>query len=292
MTTPRRGQKPCKIKDFTRFGAPFAAARRARNFGPAGGGKIGSKMAGEEEKHKRLRERIKLALPVRVMCRESAGHEWMEMSRLTDVTPFGARFTISHPTEVGRLLQLTLAMPRQLRCFDHIEDQYRVWALVRHLTPRQGADALLRYDLGVAFTGKNPPASYVRDPTTRYETFSISAENNLWQLREVEEKQADASASRSKETRLQMAIPVSVEVFDEGGSVCASEQTVTENISRRGASVWTTLRVDRGRFVRLTSVDTGLAVLAAVRATRTGPDGIPRLHLEFIDRQWPLEGLE
>lgn len=249
-------------------------------------------MADEQDNHKRLRERIKLALPVRVLCRESAGHEWMEMSRLTDVTPFGARFVISHPTEVGRLLQLTLAMPRQLRCFDHIEDQYRVWALVRHITPRQGADALVRYDVGVAFTGKNPPPSFIRDPTTRYEADSISPENNLWQVYEVEEKEPDASASRSKDTRLQMAIPVRVEVFDESGSVSASEQTVTENISRRGASVWTTLKVDRGRFVRLTSADTGLAVLAAVRATRTGHDGIPRLHLEFIDRQWPLEGLE
>ncbi|HVF43600.1 MAG TPA: hypothetical protein VM936_11345 [Pyrinomonadaceae bacterium] len=249
-------------------------------------------MAGEQERSKRLRERIKLALPVRVLCKESAGHEWIEMSRLTDVTPFGARFVISHPTEVGRLLQLTLAMPRQLRCFDHVEDQYRVWALVRHLTPRQGGDGQLRYDIGVAFTGKNPPASFVRDPATRYVVDSISAENNLWQVREAEEKDTSSSAARSKETRLQMAIPVSVEVFDEEGRVSASEQTVTENISRRGASVWTTLKVDRGRFVRLTSADTRLSVLAAVRATRTGPDGIPRLHLEFIDRQWPLEGLD
>src|SRR3954453_6981787 len=136
-------------------------------------------MADEWKHPKRLRERIKLALPVRVLCKESAGHEWVEMSRLTDVTPFGARFIISHPTEVGRLLQLTLAMPRQLRCFDHIEDQYRVWALVRHVTPRPDGDSL-RYEIGVAFAGKNPPASYVRDPATRYEVDAISPENNLW----------------------------------------------------------------------------------------------------------------
>lgn len=249
-------------------------------------------MAGEQERPKRLRERIKLALPVRIVCKESAGHEWIEMSRLADVTPFGARFTISHPTETGRLLYLTLAMPRQLRCFDHVEDQYRVWALVRHITPRRGADEQLCYEIGVAFTGKSPPASFIRDPSTRYEVGSISTENNLWQVHEAEEKGANASTSRSKETRLHMAIPVSVEVFDEEGRVSASEQTVTENISRRGASVWTTLKVDRGRFVRLTSTEMSLSVLAAVRATRTGPDGIPRLHLEFIDSQWPLEGLE
>ncbi|HYY98926.1 MAG TPA: PilZ domain-containing protein [Pyrinomonadaceae bacterium] len=252
-------------------------------------------MADESDKSKRLRERIKLALPVRVVCRESAGHEWVEMSRLMDVTPFGARFTLPRPTEPGRLLHLTLPMPRQLRCFDHIEDQYRVWALVRHVTPRVepgGGDAQLRYEIGVAFTGKNPPASYVREPATLYDIDMISAENNLWHVREAGEAEEEAAASRSKETRLQMAVPVRVEVFDEEGRVSASEQTVTENISRRGAAVWTTLKAERGRFVRLTSTDTGLSVIAAVRGARTGPDGIPRLHLEFIDRQWPLEGLE
>ena len=248
-------------------------------------------MGNEADKSKRLRERIKLALPVRVVCRESAGHEWVEMSRLVDVTPFGARLSLSHPTETGRLLQLTLPMPRQLRCFDHVEDQYRVWAVVRHITPHPDAEGQLRYDVGVAFRGKHPPASYVRDPATRYTIDSISAENNLWTVREAEKEQA-GDAGRSKETRLYMALPVLVELFDEDGRVTASEETVTENISRRGAAVWTTRKAERGRFVRLTSMDSGLSILAAVRGVRTGHDGIPRLHLEFVDRQWPLEGLE
>ena len=102
---------------------------------------------GFEGKSRRLRERVKLALPVRVHCRETAEHEWTEMSRLVDVTPFGARFPLTHP-------------------------------------------------------------------------------------------------------------------------------------------------VERGRIVRLTNIETGLSLIAAVRGARTGPDGIPRLHLEFIDRQWPLEGVE
>jgi hypothetical protein len=244
-------------------------------------------------KSKRLRERIKLALPVRVHCRETADHEWTEMSRLVDVTPFGARFALTRPTERGRLMHLTLPMPRQLRCFDHIEDQYRVWAVVCRVTaaPEFGdGGGEMRFEVGVAFTGKRPPASYERDPATLYEVDSVSAEDNLWRLREVE--QTPSSGKRSEQTRLQMALSVRVEVFDPDGRVTASEQTVTENISPRGAAVWTTLRVGRGRFVRLTSTDTGLSVVAAVRAARTGADGIPRLHLEFIDRLWPLEGIE
>lgn len=246
-------------------------------------------MPESDQKRNRVRERIKLALPVRVHCRESAGHEWTEMSRLVDVTPFGARFPLTRPTERGRLLRLTMPMPRQLRCFDHIEDQYRVYALIcRVVTQPEFADEA-RYEVGVAFTGKHPPASYVRDPSTLYKADSISAENNLWHLTEVERK---TTSQRSELTRLQMALSVRLEVFDSEGRVTASEQTVTENISRRGAAVWTTLQVEHGRFVRLTSMETGLSIVSVVRAARSGADGIPRLHLEFIDRQWPLEGIE
>ncbi len=250
-------------------------------------------MSESDHKRNRVRERIKLALPLRVQCRETAGHEWTEMSRLVDVTPFGARFPLTRPTERGRLLHLTMPMPRQLRCFDHIEDQYRVWALVCHLSVRPefaGEEAGgVRYEVGVAFTGKHPPASYVRDPSTLYEATSVSAEDNLWRLKEAEQQSV---GERSELTRLQMALGVRLEVFDAEGRVEASEQTVTENISRRGAAVWTMLQVERGRFVRLTSTETGLSIVAAVRASRSGADGIPRLHLEFIDRQWPLEGIE
>src|ERR671916_3268595 len=111
-----------------------------------------------EGKSRRLRERVKLTLPVRVECRESADFRWTEVSRLVDVTPFGAGFTLTHQTEVGRLLLLTLPMPRQLRSFDHAEDQYKVWALVRNVRPHRSAATARpdgpRIEVGVAFVGK------------------------------------------------------------------------------------------------------------------------------------------
>ena len=84
----------------------------------------------EHRNWKRIRERLALPLPVRVRCRESPDFEWIEMTRLMNVTPFGAGFTLRRPTEKGRLLHMTIPMPRQLRVFDHVEDQYRVWAIV------------------------------------------------------------------------------------------------------------------------------------------------------------------
>lgn len=254
-----------------------------------------------EGKSRRLRERVKLALPVRVECRETADFRWTEVSRLIDVTPFGAAFTLTHQTEVGRLLLLTSPMPRQLRSFDHAEDQYKVWALVRNVRPHRSVAAAARpdgprFEVGAAFVGKRPPASYERDPSLRYEIQSLTPEGNSYALVEwraqAQDAPAGATAKRTMETRLSMPVDVVVEAFDEGGGVQEREQTVTENISRHGASVWTTLTLERGRFVRLTNVAQRVSITAVVRARRTGADGVMRLHLEFVDREWPLEGLE
>lgn len=67
-----------------------------------------------------------------------------------------------------------------------------------------------------------------------------------------------------------------------------SENTVTENISRWGAAVFTSLDVVPGAFVKMSSDRYQAAVLAIVRARRTGAEGIMRLHLEFVGSEWPL----
>src|SRR5437773_7013863 len=137
------------------------------------------------EKSRRLRERIGLRLPVRVSGRDSVDHEWSEMSHLVDVTPFGARLRLKRPTEVGRLVLLTMAMPRQLRYFDHVEDQYRVWSLVRNvrfLDANKESGAVV--EIGVAFVGKRPPKSFAVDPSRRYDIAKTSAGAKLWAVTE------------------------------------------------------------------------------------------------------------
>jgi hypothetical protein len=244
-------------------------------------------------KSRRVRERLELSLPVRVFGRDGFEHEWVERSRLIDVTPFGARLTISRPTERGRLLHLTMPMPRQLRCFDHVEDQYRVWALVRNLKMLEAAgDKGVRYEVGVAFIGKRAPQTFELDPTTRYEVAASVTETGLWAISEQEQASRHVPEGNPRpETRHNIPVEVIVEALDENGQVAARETTVTENISRRGAAVFTTLEVARGRFVRVTSAQYHISVIAAVRARRTGENGIPRLHLEFVDKQWPLEDI-
>lgn len=250
---------------------------------------LGRNLAHEDKKSRRLRERIALSLPVRVTCRESIDYEWVEMSRLVDVTPFGARVRLKRPTEVGRLILLTLAMPRQLRCFDHVEDQYRVWSLVRNLRaldPQTANGAVM--EIGIAFVGKRPPKSFSSDPARRYEI--APSQSGLWAVREEAGEvlaQVDTTDKR-EESRHTIPLEVIIEAFADNGTFSPVESTVTENISRKGAAVFTTLDLKPGRFVRMSSPYSGTHIIAVVRERRIGADGIARLHLQFIGGEWEL----
>ena len=240
----------------------------------------------EDRNWRRIRERLELKLPVRIRCRETPDFEWMEVTRLTDVTPFGAGFTLKRPTEKGRLLHMTIPMPRQLRVFDHLEEQYKVWAVVRHVKRMVSSETgSSHFDVGVAFIGKRPPASYEAEPWKRYEIAATA----LHAMAAVEEVvRPIPTTDQRRETRHNIAVDMLLEVLNEKGEVSESESTVTENISRKGATLFTTLTVPIGRFFRLTSYQYNLVVHAAVRSCTTGIDGIQRLHVEFIDAEWPL----
>lgn len=232
---------------------------------------------------KRIRERLPLSLPVRVQGRETPTFEWTEMTRLTNVTPFGAGFPLKHPTEKGRLLYMTIPMPRQLRVFDHVEDQYRIWAVVRYLKSAIVDNAPI-FNLGVAFIGKRAPASYQTEPWRRYD---IS--NPIFQASsDADQMLAPLPEDQNVDTRHGIAVDMRLEVLDETGAITQSEQTVTEEISPKAATLFTTLQIPQGRFVRLTSEQYRVTAHAAIRRCSTGADGIPRLHVEFIDIEWPL----
>ncbi|HAF23985.1 MAG TPA: hypothetical protein DCK93_13945 [Blastocatellia bacterium] len=240
----------------------------------------------EQRNWKRIRERLELNLPVRVRCRETPDFEWTEITRLIDVTPFGAGFTLKRPIEKGRLLHMTIPMPRQLRVFDHVEDQYRVWALVRHvrsIAPPGNNTAL--FELGVAFVGKRPPQSYAADPSKRYEIGGMTPENFSAAADLATEL---ASSDKRVFTRHNIPVDMLIETLNDKGEVELSEHTVAENVSRKGAAIYTTLLLPVGRFIRLTSEQYKLTVYAAVRGHSMGPAGVPRLHVEFVDREWPL----
>lgn len=229
-------------------------------------------------------------MPARVYGRESGNREWTEMTRLVDVSPFGARFGLMRPFDIGRLLRLTLKMPHQMRVFDHAEDQYRVWSIVRNarlLEQRTPKDSLL--EVGVAFIGKRPPKSYEENPARRYEIAQTKLESQLWAAQEdaVEQLAEIVINDNRKGSRQLIPVDVLIEVYD-AAKIVKTEQSVTENISPRGATVFTELDVQPGTFVKMNNERYNASVLGIVRRRRAGADGITRLHLEFIGSEWPL----
>jgi hypothetical protein len=225
--------------------------------------------------------RIPLRLPIRVFCKESDDHQWTEQSRLIDVSPFGAGFSLTRPVEVGRLIQMRIPLPLKLRCYDHVEPMYSVWGLVRHVSP--GGQGVVLFRIGVAFVGKEPPLSYQEDPTFKYEPLPTQGDrNSMWSLR------PRPFVKDRRETRLIIPLEVLVETLDENGHPVMQEQTVTETLSSLGTCIPTSLDVGVGRVLKISSARDQVSIFAVIRSRKIAEDGIARLGLEFIGERWPL----
>lgn len=248
--------------------------------------------ADTESKEERRIHRIPISLPVKIEGKDDPSETWSVITRLNDVSPFGASFMLKRPIKRGRLVQLTLPMPRQMRCYDFMESQYKVWSIVRRCIKKdEGSEE--SYFIGVAFIGKAPPKSYIENPSKIYE-ISHRAEEGLWHITTAEPNPDESNVPKEDRRHSRYAIPVNltVEVTDEDGNIITSEPTVSENISLGGAAIFTSLTVDVGTHLKVTSIQYDTSIKAIVRGKRIGPDGIPRLHIEFIDNFFPLQGIE
>jgi hypothetical protein len=245
------------------------------------------------EKEKRRIQRIALPLPSRIEVKIDSQVSWNEVTRLSDISAFGAGFSLKRPLKRGRLVLLTVPMPRQLRSFDFSDPQYKIWTIVRRCIPVRAPDGEMRYSIGVAFVGKNPPPRFIEDPSTLYEITHRDQEG-LWHVEEAPDNPDQVKLSKEERRQTRFFIPESVklEVLDADGNIADTESTVTENISLGGAAVFTSLKVSNGSFIRITSDRHSIKIISVVRGTRKGADGLTRLHLEFIDHFFPLEGIE
>ena len=244
------------------------------------------------EKEERRVQRYSLALPTRVEVRVDRNVSWNEVARLEDVSAFGAAFILKRPIKRGRLLVMSVPLPRQLRVYDFLEPQYRIWGLVRRCLPIQSSGEQ-KYAIGVAFIGKHPPRSYMENPSTLYD-LTEREEGGLWMLRDADtnEDETDLPPDQRRQTRFPIPEQLLVELLDENGDVIASETSVSENVSLGGASVFTSLDVQEGTFLRVTSERHNVSIISIVRGKHMGPDNITRLHLEFIDHMFPLDGIQ
>jgi hypothetical protein len=124
------------------------------------------------------------------------------MSRLS------ARDSIARPIDIGRLLQLTMAMPRQLRVFDHAEDQYRVWAIVRNVKLLEQTTQRILSSRSASHLSESGPRTVMK--TIRSAVIEIAQsklESAMWAAREDSGDQLAEVNTEDKRKESRQMIP-------------------------------------------------------------------------------------
>ena len=206
-----------------------------------------------------------LSVTVRVQAHDPDGTPWEEMTATDDASYGGASFPLKHAHGVGQVLSLSLPLPRNFRRYDLTDTSYKIFALVRNT--RAGAEG--ERVAGVMFIGKVPPRGYDLRPGGRY------------RLPDDPRTGTTPGAERRQHERLQLFVNLRVRRLGVSGTL--EEQTVTENVSRGGARVFTTLPVSSGETLTVADLADKVAAEAFVCNVYVGPDGVTRLNLQFPD---------
>jgi len=206
---------------------------------------------------------------------------WNETARVTSLSKSGAGLFIKRPCAAGRLVSLILAMPDDLRRYDNDKKLYRIWGLVQYCYEAGGEDDP-GFHVGVALIGKDAPNSYSKDPAQSYRVSGMGRDG-LWKVIEL-----DSSFKQRVSVRYWNQIEVTLFQLDPQNRSKESENTITENISESGASVFSELRLNVGDQVRFQSSSPAFSSLTVVRHRRIGTDDRTRVHLEFIENAFPL----
>ena len=223
------------------------------------------------------------ALPVIsaiVKGKDAKFNPWSERAQVTSISSSGVSVFMPAPCVAGRLVSLMLSMPDELRRYDNDKRLYRVWGLVQYCYEAGGDDP--GFHVGIALIGKDAPAGYLSDPMQSFRVCGMR-KNGLWKVEELE-----SSFTQRGATRFWESIQVQLSRLDEAMHPLSTEKTVTENISETGSAVFSDQRVIVGDRIKFQTRSPRFTSLAIVRDRRIGLDNRTRIHLEFVDNQFPV----
>ena len=232
----------------------------------------------------RLSARTAADLQTIVQVNESKSESWKEITRITTVSRNGAGFSLSRGVTVGRLVSLVMPLTPDLRAYDRGEKLYPVLGLVQYCNKGiiNGAEI---YHVGVGFIGKSIPPSFKANPAQNYRISGMSADG-LWTVTE-----AQAQFKNRKEPRHWISVGVSIILLQRAEKSTAKEETFTKNIGRGGVSVVSSLVAATGDTVKFGCKEIDFYAMAVVRNCKVRPGQMPTLHLQFVDREFPVEKL-
>ncbi len=238
---------------------------------------------------------IEVRIPVRVSGTHPKIGKWSEITSTTTLSASSARFPLDLSAEKGEILRLALPMPEKLRAYDFLDTQYIVWAIVTDIFDSEGNEMQESYR--VRFIGKTPPRSLQKNPNMRYaiqpsaDGVDSSLVPNFAGSSASVAEDPESDEKERQDSRLSIPDNINLELQLPDGTK-QNEKTVMENVSRGGASIFTTLNAKKGDVVQIRSMQYDVTLNAIVRGKRTGSDEIPRIHVEFLDGSFPLEGLD
>jgi hypothetical protein len=144
-----------------------------------------------ERRSKRRIEREETSIPGKADF-FSAGAHTSEDVLIINVTLQGAGILLSSPLRIGQMIKVQFAMPIELRCYDANARFYEIWGVVRFVSEvpppvvseeTPGESTAYRYEIGVAFSGKQPPSQYLTDPETIFDIKPVRRRDGLWSVR-------------------------------------------------------------------------------------------------------------
>jgi hypothetical protein len=215
---------------------------------------------------------------------DSDGEPWKEVADLFSYTSSGVGFYVPFECGVGTLISLTVQMPAYMRCYDHEEEFYHIWGLVQYCRISTHNDEPA-FQVGVAFIGKTPPASYVANPLQSYRICGMN-DLGLWSVTE-----SDSRFVQRKELRYWQKVEFYLALIDQRRETIGGERTFTENVSKSGAAVVTRLELSVGDRIKLINSEFDFSSLAVVCNSQNTDDGRNRINLEFINGSFPVHKL-
>lgn len=218
-----------------------------------------------------------------VKVKDDNGKLWKDAAEIISVSQTGAGFYMKRECKPGRLMMMMLPVEAELRLYDHDKELYRVWGLVQHC--HRLSDEDVGYHVGVAFIGRTAPESYKEDPLQSYRIVGMT-EEGMWRVHE-----APREFKPRRDTRYYTAVEHYLAVVDAQKGASRGEKATTENISKHGAAVITTLSLHVGDRVKFISESHDFSSVAVVCNQRPCTDGKTRLNLQFVGGDFPVERL-
>jgi PilZ domain-containing protein len=216
--------------------------------------------------NRRRCERFKLAQPTQVTGFDRRSGKWQEMAETIDLSRTGLNLRLRKRVRNGMVLYLSLPMPIKMRSHGYAEPTYKVYGLVRRVDiPKQGSRVV-----GVEFLGQHPPAGFLDRPWAVYRS-------RRW-----------AGGERRRERRETASEIIRLEYLAEDSQILLRQDCRTENIGRHGLRVVVKGAPVDFELVRVIHQRRALEALGSVRDRYVGPDGLERLCLQLVDKEWPF----